>query len=293
MEIIYSFSSTSADKYSMPISWFPGHMHKAGKELRKIVSATHAFIEVRDARIPLASANPLLDELAGDKPVLIILNKEDLANPSATTHWVQHFSKKKARACISTGPDKQNLGTLVVAELENLLSDTAEDSDKHQALIFGVPNVGKSTLLNALAGRKIAKTGNEPAVTRALQRVRLGDSWYLIDSPGMMKPRLDDQHAALLLALTGTIRQTAVDVSEIGWLSAELLLSEHPGPLLERYGITETPSSTEELMELIALSIGGLSKNGNVNWTRAAESLLNDFRSGKIGRMTLEQAPQS
>lgn len=276
----------------MPISWFPGHMHKTGKELRKIVNTTHAFIEVRDARIPLASANPLLEELAGDKPILIILNKEDLANPSATGQWVQHFNRHDACACISTGPDKQNLSSLVVTQLENLLTNVGRRDSKHQALIFGVPNVGKSTLLNALTGRKIAKTGNEPAVTRALQRVRLSDDWYLVDSPGMMKPRLDDQHAALLLALTGTIRQTAVDISEIGWLSAELLVREHPEPLLKRYGIKENPSSTEELMELIALSIGGLSKNGNVNWARAAESLLNDFRSGKIGRMTLEHVPQ-
>lgn len=277
----------------MPISWYPGHMHKAGKELKKIVGATQAFIEVRDARIPLASANPLLDELAGDKPALIILNKEDLADSNTTENWLQYFNRQESRACISTGPDKQNLTTLVVQELEKLLIGSTHQSDKNQALIFGVPNVGKSTLLNALTGRKIAKTGNEPAVTRALQRVRLSDNWYLVDSPGMMKPRLDDQHAALLLALTGTIRQTAVDLAEIGWLSGEFLLAEQPNALLERYGIKDTPTTTEELMELIALSVGGLSKKGSVNWARAAESLLNDYRSGKLGRMSLEHPPQA
>jgi len=276
----------------MPISWFPGHMHKTGKELRKIMSATHVLIEVRDARIPMASANPLLDELAAERPVLIILNKSDLADPDQTANWEAYFNSLPRRACISSGPDKQSINDRVIRQLDRLLPVGATDKQgRKQCLIFGVPNVGKSTLLNAMAGRKIARTGNEPAVTRSLQRIHLNDHWTLVDSPGMMQPRLDDQQAALLLALTGTIRQTAIDLEEIGWLAAELLLAQQPQSLCTRYKLQEVPQSAEELLEIIAHSVGGLSRKGSVNWTRAAESLLNDFRSGKLGPMTLEQAP--
>lgn len=276
----------------MPISWFPGHMHKTGKELRKIMCATHALIEVRDARIPAASANPLLDELAEDRPVLVILNKKDLADPEHTREWEAYFNGLARRACISSGPDKQSINEMVLAQLDQLLPrESADKQARKQCLIFGVPNVGKSTLLNAMAGRKIARTGNEPAVTRSLQRIRLNDDWTLVDSPGMMQPRLDDQQAALLLALTGTIRQTAIDLEEIGWLGAEILLARQPQSLCRRYNMREAPNSAEELLEIIAHSVGGLSRKGGVNWTRAAESLLNDFRSGKLGPMTLEQAP--
>ncbi len=277
----------------MPISWFPGHMHKTGKELRKIMNATHALIEVRDARIPMASANPLLDELAEERPVLIILNKVDLADPDHTREWETFFNAQPRRACISSGPDKQSIKQLVLGKLNKLLpeQDSAQ-SNRKQCLIFGVPNVGKSTVLNAMVGRKLARTGNEPAVTRALQRIRLDENWHLVDSPGMMQPRLDDQQAALLLALTGTIRQTAIDLEEIGWLGAEFLLAHQPEALRNRYQLKETPGSAEELLEIIARSVGGLSKKGSVNWTRAAESLLNDFRSGKLGPLSLEQAPR-
>lgn len=277
----------------MPISWFPGHMHKTGKELRKIMSATHALIEVRDARIPLASANPLLDALAEDRPVVIILNKCDLADPEHTREWEQYFNALPKRACISSGPDKQSINEIILGQLNRLLpAESTEKQNRKQCLIFGVPNVGKSTLLNAMAGRKIARTGNEPAVTRSLQRIRLNDDWTLVDSPGMMQPRLDDQQAALLLALTGAIRQTAIDIEEIGWLGAEFLLAQQPNSLCKRYRLREAPNSAEELLEIIAHSVGGLGKKGGVNWTRAAESLLNDFRSGKLGPMTLEQVPR-
>ena len=153
--------------------------------------------------------------------------------------------------------------------------------------------MGKSTLLNALSGRKLAKTGNEPAVTQSQQRIKLDENWYLVDTPGMMWPNLEDQDAALRLALTGTIRQTALDIEDVGWSSAELLYQLQPQTLMHRYKINEPPQTTEHLMQAIAEFAGAVGKKGSVDWHKTAETLLNDFRSGKLGKISLENPPAS
>ncbi len=267
-------------------------MHKAKKELVKTLSSVQAVIEVVDARAPAASTNPLLQELALEKPKLKIMNKADLADSQLTQRWLDYFNSQSKQSCLITELDKQNIGKLIVDSLERLSPNSAEDINVSQTcLIVGIPNVGKSTLINAIAGRKAAKTGNEPAVTKGQQRIKLDKRWTLIDSPGMMWPNLEEQRAALCLALTGAIRQTALDIEEIGWLSAELLMEIDAEALLNRYRIAEAPESTEQLMEAIGLHVGARNKGGSLDWHKTAEALLNDYRSGKLGRISLEAPP--
>lgn len=276
----------------MAISWYPGHMHKTGKELRKLMTSTDAVIEVLDARMPSASTNPMLAEIALGKPALRLLNKSDLADPSATTIWYQHLNALPHSRCLVLNLDKQDVLETVLQMLD-LLTAAVQPvvGVRKQCVIFGIPNVGKSTVMNALAGRKLAQTGNEPAVTKGQQRIRLNENWTLIDTPGMLWPKLVDQDAALRLAMTGSIRQTAIDIEEIGWLAAEYLLSAFPDALKQRYALAELPCNAEELLTAIARQTGGINKRGATDWAKVAQTLLNDFRSGKLGNHTLELPP--
>ena len=265
-------------------------MNKARKELARTLRKAHAVIEILDARAPLASSNPLLAEMTAGLPVLKILNKSDLAETETTQSWLQYFTASANSNAISSDNDKQNLSGRVKEALKQFL-DQDTVTTKH-ALVVGIPNVGKSTIINALAGRKAARTGNEPAITKGQQQIRLDGDWMLIDTPGMMWPNLEDQRAALRLALMGSIRQTALDIEDVGWAAAELLYESHPQRLQERYALPDAPDSTETLMTGIARHIGALGKSGKTDWHKTSEALLNDFRSGKLGPISLETPTQ-
>ena len=276
----------------MTISWYPGHMHKAGKELRKLVSTTDAVVEVLDARIPAASSNPILKEIFKGKPTLKLINKCDLAEAESTTAWQAYFNKSEDTQSLALSQDKQSLSKSVLDALRILTNDVRSAStQRKQCVIFGIPNVGKSTILNALAGRKLAKTGNEPAVTKGQQRIKLNEAWTLIDTPGMLWPKLEDQEAALWLAMIGSIRHSAFDVEEIGWMTAECLRRVAPDPLKTRYKLEALPAQTQQLLAAIAYATGSLTKGGGIDGNKVAQALLNDFRSGKMGPLTLESAP--
>jgi len=169
--------------------------------------------------------------------------------------------------------------------------DRPDTAHRYQLLIAGIPNVGKSTVMNRLLGRKVAKTGNEPAITKGQQRIRLQDGWYLIDSPGVLWPRLEDQDAAYRLAMAGAIRNTAMEFEDVAFFAAELFLRAFPGVLRERYGLEVLPDDVETLMTRIAARRGCLRKNGQPDWHRVSERLLQDYRSGQLGRLTLESPP--
>lgn len=271
----------------MTINWYPGHMNKARKELQKIVPKVDLVIELLDARAPRASGNPLLHEITASLPRISVLSKADLAAPNITQLWQKAIDAQDNRSCLISG-----LGTPLqarqVIECAKLLCDT-KGKTKVQLLITGIPNVGKSTLLNTLSERKLAKTGNEPAVTQHQQRIKLIEGWYLIDTPGMLWPKLDDQDAAYRLAMTGTIRNTAIEAEDIAWFAAKELLTGFREHLAERYGITDEVKTDEQVLESIAAVRGAISKRGKVDWHKTAEILLNDFRSGKLGRISLER----
>ena len=271
----------------MAINWYPGHMHKAIKELRKILPASRALIEVLDARLPLASSNPAIGELDKSLPRIRILNKADLADPDTTAAWYERFSKQPHSQCLTSTLDSPVSQGAITAAANRLCEPTSSDRAR-QIVIVGIPNVGKSTLMNVLAGRKLANTGNEPAVTKGQQRIRLSDEWFLVDTPGLLWPKLEDQDGAYKLAMTGTIRNTAIDLEDIAWYAAELLLREHPAVLQQRYQLPEDARDAEACLTHIASIRGARSKGGRIDWYKTAELLLNDFRSGKLGRISLE-----
>lgn len=277
----------------MAISWYPGHMHKAVKELTKLMQGIKVVIEVLDARTPQSSSNPMLASIIEERPRIKILNKADLADPETTELWQAHFNSFKDCICVINGTDNQLSPNSLVESAKRLIKATGTESKSNkQLVIVGIPNVGKSTLLNHFAGRKVARTGNEPAVTRGQQRVKLTEGWYLVDTPGLLWPRLEDQEAAYRLAVTGTIRNTAVEADDIAWFAAELLLEKYRERLVGRYEIDEQVFNAEDLFNFIASTRGTLTKKGRPDMNKTAVLLLNDFRSGRLGRFSLETPEQ-
>ena len=284
----------------MAISWFPGHMNKARKELGKIMSQANVLLDVRDARMPLASENPLIASSAGDAMHLVLLNKCDLIDDVSLAAWQAYFTRLTGSPCLTCSKDEAFGAESVIQLIRREITRRGLPVSRFRTLtivVAGIPNVGKSTLMNKLADRKLARTGNEPAITRSQQRIRLADDCYLIDTPGLMKPRLEDQEAACLLAAAGTIRQTAIDLEEVAWHFAQWLIDKEPESLRARYGFSAPAASpgdsstVESLFLSIARSRGALSGGGQPDWHKVANLLLNDFRSGKLGKLSLESPP--
>ena len=279
----------------MAISWFPGHMHKANKELAKLVKASDLIIELLDARTPNASRNPLLASVGKNLPRIVILNKSDLAHPATTEKWRNFFDKQfesEERAiCHCNTMHAPISATKITSSAYKLLAKIPQSHESVQLIIVGIPNVGKSTFINTLCGRRIAKTGNEPAVTKGQQRIKLEENVYLVDTPGLLWPKLQDQVAAYKLATLGTIRNTAIDTEDIAWFAAEYMLENQRTALEERYACDSSVQSAEQLLSFIAAATGAKSKGGGVNFNKVAETLLNDLRSGKLGAFSMESPP--
>lgn len=272
----------------MQIQWYPGHMHKAGKEIKEILPKTDIVIEILDARIPFSSANPLLAELRGDKPCLKVLNKTDLADPEMTAAWQAYMEREhgvKTLALTSREPDKVRK----IPELCRKMLPAQVQSDRIvHALIMGIPNVGKSTLINILAGRTVAKTGNEPAVTKTQQRIAIGNNVVLLDTPGMLWPNIENKNSGYRLAATGAIKDTALHHEEIAAFMAGYLGRHYPACLRDRFQLQEIPESSDAVLEAIGRKRGCLRSGGRVELDKAAKILLNELRSGSLGQISLE-----
>ena len=272
----------------MAINWFPGHMHKARKEIREVMPQIDIVIEVLDARIPFSSENPLTDALRGEKPCIKVLNKSDLADPALTERWVEHLEKNRNVKAIPVTMEHPGQAKHLLELCRQMLPNKIDSTRVVRALIMGIPNVGKSTIINTLAGRTIAKTGNEPAVTKRQQRIKLEHGIELSDTPGFLWPKLEPESCGYRLAVTGAVKDTAIEYEDVAFFAAEFLLEAYPDTLMERFELESLPKSDIELMEAIGRQRGCLRAGGVANLHKVSEILLNELRSGKLGRLTLE-----
>lgn len=272
----------------MAINWFPGHMHKARKEIAEIMPQVDVIIEILDARIPFSSENPLVPQLRGETPVLKVLNKSDMADPEQTAKWLEYLEQERGIKAVSINQYEPK----GIKELLNIVSDMVPHrvgQDKLlRALICGIPNVGKSTTINILADRTIAKTGNEAGVTKAQQRIRLENNIVLHDTPGFLWPKLEPEDCGYRLAITGAIKDTVTEKEDIAYYLVEFLMEHYPELLMERYQIKEMPQQPIEVMDKIAELRGFLRKGGIADLYKVSEILLNEYRSANLGKITLE-----
>jgi len=272
----------------MKIQWFPGHMYKAGKEIKASLPDIDLIIEILDARLPFSSANPLLSALRGDKPCIKILNKADLADPVRTQQWQDFLEQEDGVKTLPLTAIQTDKVDTVIELCRKLIPHKATASKVIHVLIMGIPNVGKSTLINALAGRTIAKTGNEPAVTKRQQRIDLRNGIILCDTPGMLWPNLENHNTGYRLATTGAIKDTALKHDDVASFAGEFLLHHYPESLKQRYQIETLPETDYELLQLIGKKRGCLRSGGHIEMDKVAKILLAEIRDGTLGRITLE-----
>ena len=272
----------------MAINWFPGHMHKARKEIKKVMSEVDVVIELLDARIPFSSSNPLVGNLRGETPVIKLLNKADLADPVTTEAWQAHLEKDKAVKTLALSATTDSKAKLI-ANLCRKLAPHKVDTDKGiSAMIMGIPNVGKSTLINSLAGKSIAKVGNEPAVTKRQQKIKLDNGITLSDTPGILWPKLEPETCGYRLASTGAVKDTAMEYEDVAWECLKELRILYPEEIMQRYSLPDVATDEYSLLKAIGTKRGCLKSGGVVDEHQAATIFLQDLRSGKLGRLTLE-----
>lgn len=279
----------------MNIQWYPGHMTKTRRQIEADLKQVDAVCEIVDARIPMSSRNPDIDSICGNKPRILVLNRMDLADPAATKKWMAYF-KKKGMAVIATDcKTRRGIADFTPAArlacAEKLERDAARGMNRPlRVMVVGIPNVGKSTLINQISGRKGAKAENRPGVTRGKQWVTVDSGLQLLDTAGILWPKFEDPEVGMMLAYTGAVREGVIDLEELACRLMELLHKYYPQTLLDRYKV-EAPEGTPgwELLELAGRKRGYLLARGEINTERMAKVLVDEFRSGKLGKFTLEQ----
>ena len=278
----------------MNIQWYPGHMTKTRRQMEADLKQVDAVCEIVDARIPVSSRNPDIDAICGSKPRILVLNRMDLADPNATQKWAAYF-KSKGMAVIATDcKTRRGIADFTPAAraacVEKLQRDAARGMNRPlRVMVVGIPNVGKSTLINQISGRKGAKAENRPGVTRGKQWVTVDSGLLLLDTPGILWPKFEDREVGMMLAFTGAVKEGVIDLEELACHLMELLHRYYPQALLERYKI-EAPAGTKgwELLEMAGKNRGYLLSGGEIHTERMAKVLVDEFRSGKLGRFTLE-----
>jgi len=281
----------------MLIQWFPGHMAKTKRLIIEHLKAVDVAAELLDARIPLASANPMVEELLSGKPRIVILNKADLADPEMTKAWESYY-KRKGVAAVSmscgNGKDKKKFLRLIKEAAGPVLEKWKRRGLKTRSvriMILGIPNVGKSTLINFISGTAAARTANTPGHTRGKQWVRLSQGLDLLDTPGVLWPKFEDQVAALRLAATGAIAGDVFDADTVVPELMRVLARTAPDALREKYGIEDAAADPQILLAQAGKRRGCILPGGAIDYARVQTMILNDFRSGKLGRITLDAVP--
>lgn len=278
----------------MAINWFPGHMRKTQREIRENLKLVDAVIEIRDARIPRSSANPDIDKLVGQKPRIILLNKCDLANKNATKKWIKELSSNNVKVlevnCLN-GIGIKNIKPAInelLKEKHDRLKAKGLAKIVTRAMVVGIPNCGKSTFINRMAKNSVAVTGNRPGVTKNKQWIKTPLDIELLDTPGVLWPKFNDDETALNLAFTGAIKDEIMDIEDLAFRLVERLQEYYKEDLMERYKLDEVYENPLDTLDAIARKRGCLIKGGEINYNRIAIILLDEFRSGKIGNITLE-----
>ena len=270
------------------IQWFPGHMNKASKEIREVFSKVDVFIELLDGRIPFSSANPMLARLRGDKPCLRVMAKTDLSDRELNEIWQGFY---ESRPGIRVLPADLRNGRSVARTpglCRKLYVANGGSRERITAMVMGIPNVGKSTLINRLAGRAVAKTGNQPAVTRQQQFIEIQPGFVLLDTPGLMWPNVENRNAGYRLAVTGAIRDTAISHVEIALFAIGYLRENYASNLIGRYKLEDVETPEQEILTDIGRRRGCLVTGGKVDLDRAAKVVISDIRDGRLGRITWE-----
>ncbi|WP_027363547.1 ribosome biogenesis GTPase YlqF [Desulfotruncus alcoholivorax] len=278
----------------MDIQWYPGHMAKTRKQIQKNLKLVDVVIELLDARIPASSRNPVINDVLQGKPRVVVLNKADLADPEKTTLWLKHFGKL---GLPGVAVDSQR--GVGVKQMLNQTSNQASPAiqkyvDKGRrpraarCMVVGIPNVGKSMLINRLAGRSATRTGNRPGVTRGEQWIKLGDSLELLDTPGVLWPKFEDPEVAFKLAVTGAIKEQIYDPYEICIRLVNWLVKTAPGVLDDRYGIGNIPGGANEIVLAIGAKRGFFLSGGKIDDYKTAVLIIKEFREGRLGQHTLD-----
>ena len=277
----------------MAIQWFPGHMHLTQKAISERVKDTDVVIELLDARLPASSANPMLSQLTSSRPTLKVLNKQDLADPARTAQWLAHFNGQPATRAIGLDASQSTPAQQLVRACHELAPNRGGLAKPMRVLICGIPNVGKSTLINTLTGSKKAKTGDEAGITKLEQRITLADDFYLYDTPGMLWPRIIVAKSGYNLAASGAIGRNAFDDEEVALELLAYLKTHYPAAVATRFKLDATTSAIaamkdEDLLDAIARKRGAILGKGRANLQKASEIVMHEFRAGNFGRITLE-----
>ena len=280
----------------MHFQWYPGHMTKACRMMQENIKLIDLIIELVDARVPLSSRNPDIDELGKNKARMILLNKADLAEDRINDEWVAFF-KEKGYSVVKVNSKKGGGIKSIQSVIQEACREKTERDRKRgilnrpvRAMVAGIPNVGKSTFINALAGKACAKTGNKPGVTKGKQWIRLNKNVELLDTPGILWPKFEDQEVGLKLALIGSIKDEILQTEELAGELVKFLIREYPGVLEEKYGI-EPAEDVYGYLNHIAESRHCLVRGSELDTEKAAAILMDDFRNGRLGRITLEKPP--
>lgn len=280
----------------MNIQWYPGHMTKAMRQMNEDIKLVDLIIEIADARVPVSSRNPDLSQMGAGKARIILLNKADLADERQNKRWEQYYKENNVPCILADSRKRTDLKRLagIVQEAcrEKIERDLRRGIKNRpvKAMVVGIPNVGKSTFINSYVGRASAKTGNKPGVTKGKQWVNLGKSILLLDTPGVLWAKFEDPKAGVNLALIGSIKDDVVNTGELCIELLKFLSEKYPDVIKDRYGIEDGDSPVDILRE-IAVKRGCITKGNEVSYEKTAALVLDEFRSGKLGRITLESAP--